>query len=122
MAARTPLGRDQLARRRARRVGAVGFLLAAVVPVLLWRDLVADIAGRFELDLGYLISGWTPWVLMALGLLCFVAVAICDLRDRDRRFHAHGTAAWAGWGTTLYLLGFLLATQVDQIAEGISRG
>ena len=122
MAAQRPLGRDGWARSRARRVGAVGFLLAVALPVLLWRDLVADIAGRTEFDPGYLISGWTPWLLMGLGLLCFVPVAIADLRDRDRRFHARGTGAWAAWGTTLYLLGFLLATQVDQIADGISRG
>jgi hypothetical protein len=29
--------------------------------------------------------------------------------------HRPGTGAWAGWGVTLYLLGFALATQVAQI-------
>ena len=65
-------------------------------------------------------TGWSPWVLRALGLLCFVPVAIVDLRARDRRFHHAGTGAWMGWAITLYLLGFALATQVAQIADGLS--
>ena len=52
--------------------------------------------------------------------MCFVIVAVVDLRDRDRRFYGPGSGAWAGWGITLYLLGFALATQVAQITEGIS--
>jgi hypothetical protein len=44
-------------------------------------------------------------------------VAASHLRDPDRRFARRGTNAWAGWGVTLYLLGFALATQVAQIAE-----
>ena len=119
---RRPLGRDEAARRRSRRVGAVGFLLAAALPVVLWHDLVAEIASAYELEWTYLVSGWTPWVLMALGLLCFVPVAIADLRHRDSRFHPPATAAWSGWGVTLYLLGFALATQVAQIADTFRAG
>lgn len=100
----------------------MGFLLAAVLPVLLWHDLVRDIAGEFTLDWTYLVSGWTPWALMTLGLLCFIPVAVHEFRDRDRRFHAPGVGHWVGWGTTLYLLGFLLATQVAQIAGGFTQG
>ena len=54
---------------------------------------------------------------MALGLLCFVPVAVEGWRDRDRRFYRAGTGAWFGWGVTLYLLGFGLASQVAQIAQ-----
>lgn len=122
MASGRPLGRDELARRRARRVGAVGFVLAAALPALLWHDVVTAIAGEFQLEWRYLVTGWTPWVLMALGLLCFVPVAVADLRDRDRRFHRRGTGHWAGWGVSLYLLGFALATQVAQIADGLAAG
>ncbi len=119
---RRALGRDEAARRRSQRVGSVGFLLAAAAPVVLWHDLVADIAASFELEWTYLVSGWTPWVLMALGLLCFIPVAVGELRDRDGRFHRPGTAAWSGWGVTLYILGFALATQVAQIADSFTRG
>jgi hypothetical protein len=111
---------ERARRRRARRIGAVGFAVAAALPVVLWHRVVADIAGEFRLDANYLITGWSPWVLMALGLLCFVPVVLEDWRDPDRRFHHSGTGAWLGWAVTLYLLGFALATQVAQIADGLS--
>lgn len=101
-------------RRRARRTGAVGIALAVVLPVWLWHDVVADIAASGASGT-VAVVGWAPWVLMALGVLCAIPVALHELRDRDRRFYTQGTAAWSGWGVTLYLLGFLLATQVAQI-------
>ena len=104
-------------RRRARRAGAIGFAAALALPIVLWHDVIGDIAGEFRLDARYLLTGLTPWVLMALGLCCFVPVVVEDWRDRDRRFYRPGTGAWFGWGITLYLLGFGLATQVAQIAR-----
>jgi hypothetical protein len=41
-------------------------------------------------------------------------------RDPARRFYHRGTGAWHGWGVTLYVLGLALATQVAQIADGLS--
>jgi hypothetical protein len=111
---------ERARRRRARRVGAVGFVGAALLPVLLWHRVIVDIAGEFRFDANYLITGWSPWVLMVLGLACFVPVAVEDWRDPDRRFYGAGTGAWMGWAITLYLLGFALATQVAQIADGLS--
>lgn len=101
-------------RRRSQQVGAVGVLVAAALPVVLWHDVVADIAAVSRFD-STLVAGWAPWVLMALGLLCVVPVVLEHLRNRDRRFHRPGSGAWVGWGVTLYLLGFGLATQVAQI-------
>ena len=49
-----PLGRDQLARQRARRVGAVGFALACALPFALWHNVMADIASEARVDLRYL--------------------------------------------------------------------
>jgi hypothetical protein len=111
----------ELARRRlAVRTGAGGFVLAAVLPVLLWRDTVTRIAAAFEPSATYFITGWSPWVLMALGLLCSIP-ALVRLRPTRARFYGPGPGAWAGWGVTLYLLGSALATQVAQLADGISR-
>jgi hypothetical protein len=110
------------ARRRARRTGAVGFLAAAALPVLLWRHVVAGIASEFHLEVRYLVAGWAPWVLMALGLVCLLIAGVMDWRNRDRRFYGPTGAAWAGWGLSLYLLGFALATQVAQIADSLGRG
>jgi hypothetical protein len=117
MAAGSRLDREQQARRNARRTGALGFVAAAGVPVLLWHRVVAGIASEFHLDVRYLVAGWAPWVLMALGLSCLAVAGIVDWRHRDRRFYGPGSAAWVGWGISLYLLGFALATQVAQIVD-----
>ncbi|WP_205698436.1 hypothetical protein [Conexibacter sp. SYSU D00693] len=118
---RRSLRREQelRARRRAQRVGLVGFLAAAALPVVLWHHVIAMIASEFELEWRYLLTGWTPWALMALGMLCFVRVWMLDRRARGSRFHVVGGGAWFGWGVTLYLLGFALATQVAQIATSL---
>jgi hypothetical protein len=110
-----------LARRRARRTGAVGFAVALALPVVLWHRVVAAIASEFSCDARYLVTGWSPWVLMALGLACLAVAGAIDWRQRERRFYGSGSAAWVGWGVSLYLLGFALATQVAQIADGLSR-
>jgi hypothetical protein len=121
MAAGSRLKREQAARRRARRTGAVGFLLALAVPILLWHRVIAAIAADFHLDVRYLLTGWTPWTLMALGLVCLLIAGAIDWRARDRRFYGPGSAAWVGWGLSLYILGFALATQVAQIADSVGR-
>jgi hypothetical protein len=121
MAVGSRMAREQAARRRARRTGAVGFLVALALPVVLWHRVIAGIASEFHLDVRYLITGWSPWVLMALGLLCLLIAGAIDWRARDRRFYGPGSAAWVGWGLSLYLLGFALATQVAQIADSVGR-
>jgi len=121
MGAGSRLQREQAARRNARRTGAIGFLGALALPILLWHRTIAGIASEFHLDARYLIAGWAPWALMALGLLCLLIAGIVDWRARDRRFYGPGSAAWVGWGLSLYLLGFALATQVAQIADSLGR-
>jgi hypothetical protein len=108
------------ARRRARIVGVTGVLAAAVVPVVLWHEVLSMAISEFRPSPRYVMSGILPWLLMGAGLACAVPVVWHDLRDRHRRFHSSGTAAWAGWGITLYILGFALATQVAQLVD-ISR-
>ncbi|MCW3038986.1 MAG: hypothetical protein JWM31_891 [Solirubrobacterales bacterium] len=94
-------------------------LLAAGLPAVLWHDVVLDISRASDQRLSFEVLGWAPWVLMALGVLCSVPVGIEHLRSRNSPFHAAGTGAWRGWGVTLYLLGFGLATQVAQL-HGVS--
>jgi hypothetical protein len=121
MVAGSRLQREQAARRRARWTGAVGFLIAAALPILLWHRTIAAIASQFDLEVRYLITGWAPWTLMASGLLCLAVAGIVDWRTRDRRFYRPGSGALVGWGLSLYLLGFALATQVAQIADSLGR-
>ena len=71
---------ERARRRRARRIGAVGFAVAVALPLTLWHRVIADIASEFRLDPRYLVTGWTPWVLMLLGLCCFIPVVLEDWR------------------------------------------
>jgi hypothetical protein len=121
MTAGVRLQREQAARRRARRTGAVGFVLALALPILLWHRVIGAIASEFHLDLRYLIAGWAPWALMAMGLICLAIAGVIDWRERSRRFYGPGAGPWVGWGLSLYILGFALATQVAQIAHSLGR-
>ena len=111
------MGRDERRRRHARRVGALGFLLAAALPTVLWYDVVVDIWAAYQLEPRYFL-GWTPWLLMGAGLIFFVPVALSEGRDPEGRFYPRARNAYLGWGVSLYLLGFLLAWQVDRLHDG----
>jgi hypothetical protein len=99
-------------------VGAGGFLLAAAMPVILWHRAMALIAQDFRFDAEYLVTGWTGYTLIALGLLFFIPVVISIGRRPDSRLYPRSRGAYAGWGVSLYLLGIMLAAQVAVIAEG----
>ena len=99
------------------RVDFLGWVLALVLPVVLWHRTIGEIAVGFRIEAAYL-TGWLPWFLMAAGLACFVPVILDRMRDPHRRFYGSNRAAWFGWSITLYLLGFLLAFQVARITEG----
>ena len=99
-------------------MGAGGFLLAAAMPVVLWHRAMAIIAADFRFDLDYLVTGWTAYVLIVLGLLFFVPVVISIGRRPESRLYPRSRGAYVGWGVSLYLLGIMLATQVAVIAEG----
>ncbi len=107
--------RSAARRREARWVARVGFTVAVAGPILLWHQVVADIASEFRLDLHYLVSEWSPWVLIAAGLAFSLPVAWSAGRDPDSRWYPRARNAYAGWGVTLYLLGVALAIQVAQI-------
>jgi len=110
------VARDQRRRRQARALGAVGFLVAAVGPILLFHRVIIDIAREFRLDLRYLME-WAPWVLLVLGLAFLLPVAYSSGLDPDSRYFPRFRRAYAGWGITLYLLGIALATQVASIYD-----
>ena len=101
-------------RRNTQLVGAAGVVVAALLPLYLWHDVIADIASVGDRDLTTLI-GWTPWLLMLLGLLCVIPIVVEHVRNRGGRFYRPGSGAWVGWGVSLYLMGFALATQVAQL-------
>ena len=99
----------------------LGFAAAVALPVLLWRGVVATLADRYTPSPGYFLTAWTPFGLMALGLILFVPVyRSIGLRSHSRAYPRRRNA-YAGWGATLYLLGVALASQVAAIAHGLAR-
>jgi hypothetical protein len=79
---------------------------------------MAMIAEEFRFDLEYLVTGWSAYALIALGLLFFLPVVMSIGRRPDSRLYPRSRGAYAGWGASLYTLGVLLAAQVAVIAEG----
>jgi hypothetical protein len=77
---------------------------------------MAMIAEEFRFDFEYLVTGWTAYALIALGLLFFLPVLLSIGRMPDSRFYPRSRGAYAGWGVSLYTLGIMLATQVATIA------
>jgi len=109
-------------RAHGRELGldVAGLALAIVLPSVLWHETVAKIADGFRVEFTYLVTGWAPWILMLIGIVFLAAVILDRIRDPGRRFYGTHRSVWLGWGITLYLLGFMLATQVAQIAGGLS--
>ncbi len=115
---RTRPNRDGLPARTAKVVGMAGYLAAVALPLALWHEPIAAIAEDFRMELGYLVTGWTAYSLIVLGLLFFLPVLVSIGRHPESRLYPRSRNAYAGWGITLYLLGFALASQVAQIAAG----
>ena len=101
-------------RRQARWLGASAFAAALVSPVALFHGVVETLAAQPRLEVQYL-TGWLPWALLAGGLVFLLPVAWSAGMDPESRWFPRARAAYAGWGVTLYLLGFLLAWQVANI-------
>jgi hypothetical protein len=102
-------------RRQARWVGAVGFLIALSLPVALFHDVIEILAAEPHWEELHYLSGWAPWVLLAAGLLFLLPVAWSAGLSPDSRWFPRSRGAYAGWGISLYLLGFLLAWQVAAV-------
>jgi hypothetical protein len=102
-------------RRRARLLAIASLVSAIALPGLLWHGVVAGIASEFRLDLHYLLTEWSPWLLILAGLGFGIPVAWSAGRDPESRWYPRSRNAYAGWGVTLYLLGVVLAAQVAQI-------
>jgi hypothetical protein len=83
--------------------GLAGLAGAAALPLVLWHRAIELVASDFRLDWDYLLTGWTGYSLIALGLLLMLPPAVSDLRGRK---------AYMSWGVSLYLLGAVLASQV----------
>jgi hypothetical protein len=92
-------------------------VIAAAMPVVLWHRAMAIIAEDFRFEFDYLVTGWTAYALIAVGLLFFLPVVISIGRRPDSRLYPRSRGAYVAWGVSLYTLGIMLASQVAVIAE-----
>jgi hypothetical protein len=120
MAVGSRQARIERGRRQARWLGASGFLVAAVMPVVLFHDVVAMLAEQPKPTVHY-VTGWAPWFLLLSGLAFLLPVAWSAGMNPEHRLFPRARMAYAGWGVTLYLLGFLLAWQVAEIQHSVLR-
>ena len=109
--------RQRLSRRQARLVGLGGFVGAAALPVILWHKAFSIIASDFRLETEYLVTGWTGYTLIGLGLLFMLPVVVSIGRRPGSRFYPRSRNAYAAWGICLYLLGLILASQVAAVTR-----
>ena len=88
------------------------FLLALAAPVARWGHVIVAMGHDFHLELGYLVTGWSGYGLIALGLILLVPVVVSVELHPDSRLYPRSRNAFLGWGTSLYLLGTALASIV----------
>jgi hypothetical protein len=99
----------------ARIVGLACFAAAVALPIALWHRAIELVAADFRLELGYLVTGWTGWALIAVGLVFLVPVVATIGRKPGGRFYPRSRNAYLGWGVSLYLMGAALASQVAAV-------
>jgi hypothetical protein len=106
----------QICRRRLGALLALAVFSAA--PFVVFEHTVRDAATNFRVEFEYLVSGWTPWLLIVVGALCFVPVVVSIGRSAYSRWSLPPgiRTAYEIWGATLYILGVLLLTQTAQIS------
>jgi MFS family permease len=112
--------KQRISRRRAKAFGLLGFAAAAALPIVLWHHAMGVLATGFHPTLYYFVTGWTPFGLMALGLLLFVPVVYSIGLSSYAPAYPRRRNVYAGWGSTLYLLGIGLASQVAAITHGLA--
>jgi hypothetical protein len=113
--------KQRISRRKAKAAGLAGFAAAVALPVIVWHEAIGQLTAGFDPTATYFLTGWTPFGLMALGLLCFVPVVYSIGLSSYARAYPRRRNAYAGWGATLYLLGVGLATQVAAITHGLAQ-
>ena len=115
--ASTRARKHHLSRRQSQLVGLGGFIAALLLPVILWHRPIAIIASDFRIDFEYLLTGWTGYSFIALGLVFMVPVILSIGRAPTSRLYPRSRNAYAAWGICLYLLGLALASQVAAVAS-----
>ncbi len=93
----------------------LGFAAAVALPVVLFGRVVSTLLEKPEWGQLHYLTGWTPWVLLAGGVLFMLPVVASKPLSPEHRLYPRARNAYIGWSTVLYVLGFLLAWQVWRI-------
>lgn len=105
--------------RRRLRLELATLAVALALPVVLWHATFRAVVSAFDWQASYFF-GLAPMTLMVLGVLCYLPViAHRARRPEAARFYRAAPLAWQAWAICLYLLGFVLAAQVAQLARGV---
>jgi hypothetical protein len=112
--------KQRVSRGQAKFAGVLGFAAAVALPIVLWHHSMAMLADGFRPTLYYFITGWAPFGLIAVGLVLFVPVVYSIGLSSYARAYPRRRNVYAGWGSTLYLLGLALASQVAAITHGLA--
>ena len=83
-------------------VWLLGLLLA---PLALWHNVLASV----------LASELSPWLLLAAGVAFLVPVAVSTGRSPESRLYPRARRSYIAWGTSVYLLGLILAVEVAAV-------
>ena len=114
------ISKQRITRRQAKAVGIAGFAAAIALPIALWHHAIGEVSAGFRPTPGYFVTGWAPFGLIALGL-AFLVPVVCSIGlSSHARAYPRRRNAYAGWGTTLYLLGVALASQVSAITHSLA--
>ena len=93
----------------------VWLLALTVIPLALWHNVLASILVSFHWNLSYVLGELSPWVLLATGVAFLVPVAISAGRSPESRLYPRARRAYIAWGTSVYLLGVILAVEVAAV-------
>jgi hypothetical protein len=95
---------------------AFGWLVAlAAAPVALWHNVMSSILRSFTWSFTYLVSELSPWLLLAAGVAFLVPVAASTSLSPESRLYPRARRAFIAWGTSVYLLGLILAVEVATV-------
>ena len=98
-------------------MGVAGLVAAAAIPVVLFHDLLGNVASTFEPSLDWVLTGASGFMLMAAGLVAVTPVVLSIGMTPDSRLYPRSRGSLAGWGVSLYLLGSMLLLQIGAIAD-----
>jgi hypothetical protein len=119
---RTKRAKHHLTKRESRRLGVAGLAAATLLPFGIWHGTILAVAQAFHFDLGYFVTGWTAWLLIAGGLAFFVPVVASIGQSPFGAFYPRNRNGYIGWGVSLYVMGCALASQMSQMTQLYPHG